>query len=217
MPDKSFQLNYPTSQKFVYYLVGSIGAGKSTATGNFRNLTTYDEWIDERKPEAAVPENTLPADTVDSLNEYFVEQFRKKNFAMLEKTDGINVVDRCPLDPLTFGKAVDRPTKARALLEGITDRGKRPVAPGHIIHLDCDLADIKYRCSLKHKYWPESDYQELLDNAEVIYGEIQRTMICTRGRNSNAVAREIAKVIFLEEYRPVNIETELTKVMGSVA
>lgn len=43
--------------KYVYYLIGSVGSGKSTAAANFRNLITYDEWIDERLPDLAKPEN----------------------------------------------------------------------------------------------------------------------------------------------------------------
>jgi hypothetical protein len=58
--ERSFELHYSqTPVKFVYYLIGAIGAGKSTAADHFRNLITYDEWIDERQPETAVPENTL--------------------------------------------------------------------------------------------------------------------------------------------------------------
>jgi 7-cyano-7-deazaguanine synthase len=40
-------LRFPKGRhKFVYYIIGSVGAGKSTANSNFRNIITYDEWID---------------------------------------------------------------------------------------------------------------------------------------------------------------------------
>jgi len=199
----------------VYYLIGSIGAGKSTAASNFRNLITYDEWIDERRPEAAVHESALPPDKVEELNAYFAEQFRKKNFALLEENEGIHVVDRSPLDPLTFGPPGERAAKVRALIEKITDKKSRSIARGHVIELDCDLAEIKFRCSLKHKYWSDAQYEELRENLQTVYKGLARTVICTRGRDASAVAAEIARVIFLTYYNPVDIDAELTRIAGA--
>jgi len=216
MSKKSFLLNYADAKKkFVYYLIGSIGAGKSTAASNFRSLITYDEWIDERRPETAVPEDSLSPDKIEMVNSWIAEQFRKKNFALFGQNEGIHVVDRCPLDPLTFGEAAERPSKARRLVAQITDRNSRPIEKGHVIHLDCDLADVRIRCSLKHKYWEDSAYEKLLKALEEVYGGLDRTVICTRGRDANSVAREITRVIFLEDYRPIDIDAELTKFADS--
>jgi hypothetical protein len=60
MKKGNFDLELPKGgRKFVYYIIGSIGAGKSTATSNFCSLITYDEWIDERRPDMAVPEKKV--------------------------------------------------------------------------------------------------------------------------------------------------------------
>src|SRR5205814_3962547 len=37
--------------------------------------------------------------------------------------EGVHLVDRAPLDPLTFGRPDERPAKARALVQQITDKG----------------------------------------------------------------------------------------------
>jgi SIR2-like domain len=117
----TFELNYASGDtKFVYYLIGSVGAGKSTAAKNFRSLITYDEWIDERIPELAVPEDTLTPEQKIKVNTWIAEQFRKKNFALMKRSEGIHLIDRSPLDPLSFGKVGERPTKAKALIEHIT-------------------------------------------------------------------------------------------------
>lgn len=195
--------------KFVYYMIGSVGAGKSTAAANLRNLITYDEWIDERKPDLARPEGEISTDKVDDLNQWIAEQFHKKNFAMQDCKEGVHVVDRAPLDPLTFGPEEDRGKKARALLEKITDDGAWSIEPGHIIELNASLEEIRVRNSLKHKFWPDDEYDKLLRDIKEIYGGLPRSSISTTGRTIEEVGKHIARIIFLDEYKPVDIQKEL--------
>lgn len=221
MSRDDFSLEYSNvERKFVYYVIGSVGSGKSTAANNFRSLLTYDEWIDERKPELAVPEKTVSPSSKRVMNNWIAEQFRKKNFALSNYREGIHLVDRCPLDPLTFGSTdkkklmTERKKKARALIDQITSKNSMSITRGHIIHLDCDVSDVRIRNSLKHKYWEDGEYTRLLSAIEEIYGGIKRSIICTRGRSPQAVAHEIAKVIFLEDYHPVDLGVELEKYTG---
>ncbi|WP_245258249.1 hypothetical protein [Rhodopseudomonas palustris] len=80
LSEDQFELNFQDRErKFVYYVVGSVGAGKSTATSNFRSLRTYDEWIDERRPALAIPESEVDEKEVSNIDNWIVEQFRKKN------------------------------------------------------------------------------------------------------------------------------------------
>lgn len=210
-----FQLGFPNCRrKFVYYLVGSIGSGKSTATSNFRNLHTYDEWIDERLPLLARPENEIKEDSVvEDLDNWVVEQFRKKNFALVRVDEGIHLIDRCPLDPLTFGPREKRSSKASKLISRITDASVN-LAPGHIIFLDCDLAELKVRNSFKHKYWPDEELQSLCQTMSEIYDELPKSTVHTDGRSAAEVAREIAKIIFLHEYAEVNVREHLERHSG---
>lgn len=196
--------------KFVYYMIGSVGAGKSTAASNLRNLITYDEWIDERKPDLAKPEGEISTEKIDGLNEWIADQFHKKNFAMQGCQEGVHVVDRAPLDPLTFGPKEDRPGKAKALLEKITDEGAWNVEPGHIIELCASLEEVRVRNSLKHKYWPDDEYEKLFRDIQEVYGELPKSSICTTGRSATEVAKQIARIIFLEKYNPVDIQALLS-------
>ena len=41
--------------KFVYYLIGAVGVGKSTAVKHFQSLQTYDEWVNRRLPAMSRP------------------------------------------------------------------------------------------------------------------------------------------------------------------
>lgn len=195
--------------KYVYYMIGSVGAGKSTAAGNFRNLITHDEWIDERKEELAKPEGEVSTEKIAPMNEWVAIQFQKKNIALQSCKEGIHLVDRSPLDPLTFGPKEDRPAKARALLDQITEGDTWSVEQGHIIQLNASLEDLRIRNSLKHKYWPDDAFLELVREMEEVYGTLPRSVVCTIGRSASAVAKEIARVIFLEDYKPVDIQNQL--------
>ena len=197
--------------KFVYYLIGSVGAGKSTAAANFRNLITYDEWIDERLEDLAKPEADVSIEKVDPMNEWIAEQFRKKNFALAGCAEGIHIVDRAPLDPLTFGPEEDRPKKAKSLVDTITDDGTRPIVGGHIIELKAPVEELHIRNCLKHKDWPDHELERLMAEIGTIYGSLKRSEVCTSGRSATAVAKEVARIIFIEKYEPVDIQAELTK------
>jgi hypothetical protein len=130
--------------------------------------------------------------------------------------EGVHIVDRAPLDPLTFGPPDDRPRKAAALLKEITDDGQRQIAPGHIIYLEAETDELKIRNSLKHKYWDDLYLNELVQRITEIYGELDKSAICTRGRDAVSVARAIARVIFTEPYRPVDIQEQLQKYANAV-
>jgi len=147
-PSPNLAAKFPKGHhKFVYYIVGAIGAGKSTATSNLQCLVTYDEWIDERRPDMARPEKGLSRAKIEAINAWTAEQFRKKNIAVCSSPNGIHLIDRCPIDPLTFGQPRERKAKAGRLLESITDSGSRPLQKGHVIYLDADPSDIKTRIS----------------------------------------------------------------------
>jgi hypothetical protein len=78
-----------------------------------------------------------------------------------------------------------------------------------VIILECGIEELKLRNSLKHKYWPDTELQRLVGEIEQVYANVPQTRICTRGRTIAEVAREIAKVIFLDDYTPADIETKL--------
>lgn len=200
------------TRKFVYYIVGPIGAGKSTAIGNFRNLITYDEWIDERRADLARAEKGLSRQTIEEINEWIREQFRKKNYAVTHASEGIHFIDRSPLDPLAFGKPNERPLKAKRLLDHVTIRGESPIERGHVIYLDCDLPSARIRMSLKHQYWKQEDLEAQLRSMDAVYDKTERSIVDTNGRTSAEVAREIARVIFVHQYTPVDVGDKLQRI-----
>jgi len=215
MEDHAFEMDHPkATKKFVYYIVGSIGAGKTTATNNFRNLHTYDEWIEPRRSELARPESELQPAEIKEVNEWIAPQFRMKNYALKNETEGVHLVDRWPLDPLTFGERSTVKNKAAELYRTVTDGEVAPIEQGHVIFLDGDIKELKNRISYKHRYWDERQLQELVDNIRAIYGSFDKSTISTAGKDIQDVIREISHVIFREKYRPIDIGAQL-KQLGS--
>jgi shikimate kinase len=209
-PDPEFELDYPTvEKKYVYYVIGSVGAGKTTTTNNFRNLVTYDEWVDERRPELSRPESELSPAEIQEVDEWIADQFRMKNFAVAGAKEGIHLIDRCPLDPLTFGESSGRKRKAKRLLDRITDKGTRGIEKGHVIFLDGPVEELKRRISFKHRYWTSKQISDLVDEIRHVYGSIDRSVIKTEGRDIQDVIREVSQIIFREKYTSVDIEGAL--------
>ena len=105
------------------------------------------------RPQSEVEE---AAPEIDS---WIAEQFSKKNHALRACTEGIRIIDRSPLDPLTFPG--NRGEKAKNLLHAITKRGSFPIARGHLIMLECSIEELSLRNSLKHKYWPKAELERM--------------------------------------------------------
>ncbi|MCI0559166.1 MAG: SIR2 family protein, partial [Nitrososphaera sp.] len=88
--------------KFSYYLIGCVGIGKSTTISHVRSLCTYDEWLDERPQILAIPPDRLSKNERRRADNWIANQFYKKNWSLMTSKEGIHVIDRTPLDPLTF-------------------------------------------------------------------------------------------------------------------
>lgn len=218
MDDDLFKIkNTESCRKFVYYLVGSIGAGKSTAAGNFRNLITYDEWVDERLPSLAIPENEVKPEIVEIIDKWVAGQFKKKNMSLDKHQEGIHIIDRCPLDPLTFGPSRNRRAKAAPLIEAMKCGKNYDIQPRHVIYLDCDVSELRIRNSFKHKYWDDDAVEALMSSLKEVYAGVEKSVVSTLGRSPADVAKEIARIIYLDDYVPVDIGDELRKVAESSA
>jgi hypothetical protein len=107
------------------------------------------------------------------------------------------------------GKASERKGKAKYLLMTITDGRKHPIEKGHLIYLEGGSDEIQQRGTYKHKHWAVPEIEKLVESIEDVYGGVEKTVICTRGRTVTQVARELAKVMFLCDYQETDIEDQL--------
>ena len=94
-------------------------------------------------------------------------------------------------------------------IAAITDSRKHPIENGHLIYLDGSAEEIQQRGTYKHKHWEISEIDDLVENIEAVYERTKKTIVCTRGRTATQVVREVASVIFLDDYNEVDIERQL--------
>lgn len=202
--------------KYTYYLVGSIGIGKSTALSQFGSLTTLDEWFDERPSEMAQSPETISTEKTITIDDWVNSQFGKKNNYLKEKQVGLFLVDRAPLDPLTFIVKLEQPARAKSMIQkGIRPgKSKTQVEPGEIIHMKGDPEEIWTRLITKRKEtsWPITKIQELQQKSESLYSALQPHTIYATQKNETDVIRDIAKVIFSQNYEPKNIDAHLCEI-----
>lgn len=208
-------LGKPT--KYIYYLTGSIGIGKSTALSQFGNLTTLDEWFDERPKEMARSPDEISTEKTITIDDWTNEQFSKKNDYLLHKKEGIFLVDRTPLDPLAFVvKDEQRSSRAHSMITNGIRPGKSDtkVEPGELIYMTGDSSEIWTRLIHKRKEdgWPISKLDELKRKNDYIYIPLAPHNIEATGRKETDVIRDIARIIFSPDYNPKDLDKRLVDI-----
>ena len=163
--------------KYVFYLTGAIGSGKTTNLLYLGSLTTYEEWPEARPPELAKPWTELDPSETEKVNAWLFKQFNNKNFTLAESGAGIHVVDRTPLDPLAFSKAEEIKAKASAMLENLSPgKSKRTIQEGCVILLRGEPQEMETRVIGRHKQSSAPIIENLQKTYEAIFKDL-----CRRG------------------------------------
>lgn len=204
-PDVSVKLAYR------YYVVGAVGAGKSTTTSSFANLITYDEWFEPRRLALGKEPETLGKDEEREIDRWIAEQFSLKNHALCALRCGVAIIDRCPLDPISFTKKEKWSQKADDLLSEVKG-ASGVIAEGHIILLLNDPAELELRLLTSAKEYSADRLDTMQKDLQEIYSMPGVTLIDARYRTAEDVLKEVARVVYLAEYVPADIGQQLEKV-----
>ncbi len=190
--------------KFRYYVTGPLGVGKSTAINQFRNLVVLDEWLEQRPAVLAKNWELLTGKEKQEADEWIAGQFRLKNDKLRDNREGIFLLDRGPIDPLSFTPDDELSQKAEFLLSALCPgNAKWEVEDGRVILLQGDGYELALRMivSLRKDYTAEK-----LEKMEVrlgkVYGCEGVITFDTRGLSPSDVTRRIAETIHLEKYIP---------------
>lgn len=206
------------SLKYVYYLTGAVGAGKTTVVNYLGSLQVYEEWTEPRHSNLAQSWKVLSVDERDELDAWILGQFVKKDHALRHAKPGIHIVDRPPLDPLSFTDLNLVGTKAVKMLESFCPgAATRKIEQGQIILLHGEPTEMETRIVGRHKRSDSSVISDLQIRLEEIYEK--PVVIETAGRPVHAVVKEVAKIVHLDrfEYRPYSLQSRLKELSISCA
>lgn len=194
--------------RYVYYLTGAIGAGKTTALSYLASLETYEEWTEPRHELLAKAWTDLTAEQRDEVDCWILSQFAKKNLALLDRKHGVIVVDRPPLDPLSFALPADTAAKAESMLNGFRPgKSTRRVVDGQVVMLSGEPRELEARVVSRHKESDAAVIENLQESLRKIYeveGEID-----TSGSSIHDVVKSVARRIHLAPYGPADLNKRL--------
>lgn len=199
-----------------YFLTGSVSVGKSTAVSHFRSLRTHDEWLERRVLGMDKdPKKVADISIIKEIDEWVVMQWRKKNFNLTREKTGIHIVDRSPLDAFAFTPEEEWIIKATFTRENITPKGSSvKLCKGKVILLIGDPAVMAVRAMKIHKdVDPENS-----SNRQALFRIIYNSSIDgivevdTREKSIGHVAKDICRIIHLEEYSEIDLQKRLEKI-----
>ena len=203
-------------RKFVYYLTGAVGCGKTTTLSYFRNLTTFSEWPEQRLDLLAKPWNKLSLREQKKVDTWVGKMFHKKNKNLSHIKEGITIIDRTPLDPLTFTPLKEWKKKAKFLHDNISLGGKFRIVEGQILLLEGNKETIASRVRIRQK---TSDYdsnhiKKMYEYFTKALKPIQKDVIKidTSDLSIHEVVKRVAKIIHFEDY----MEQDLHSVLDAI-
>jgi hypothetical protein len=189
--------------RFRFYITGPLGVGKSTNINQFRNLVAIDEWLDPRPPVLAKDADKLTADEKREADSWIIDQFNKKNALLRNDRMGVFVLDRGPLDPISFTPDAEWNSKATSLIEGLCP-GKADwrVEDGKVILLQGDHTELALRMIVQEKDYTSDKLQKMESKLIKAYGKNGVILFDTKGLTISDVTKRIAEIIHIEPYRP---------------
>lgn len=189
--------------RFRFYITGPMGAGKSTAINQFRNLVVLDEWLEQRPAVLAKLWATLSPEEIAAADKWIAEQFAMKNDVLRNEREGIFILDRGPLDPLAFTPDAEWGAKAARLLEALCPGAAWEVEDGHVILLEGDADELALRMVMtQRREYTAKQLSDMGSQLAKAYGKGGVTVVDTRGFLPDDVARRMAEIVHLGEYHP---------------
>ncbi len=202
------------SKKYIYYISGAVGSGKTSAIHKLKSMSTLSEWTEPRPDLLQEPHVELDEDQRRQVDDWVSRQFRSKNFRLLASDDLIVVCDRTPLDPLVFTKDGELSRRARDHLTIIQPNpGGAGLLPGHVILLTASPEELMARAKERHKganltylRAQQASFKRLFEGAN---GAV--TTLSTSSRTAASVVRVISKIIHLGPYKEFDLAGKLQR------
>jgi len=201
-------------ERYLNYVTGAVGAGKSSVVQKLKSLSWIGEWIEPRPEALAKPHVELTNEERAKVDAWISNQFRKKDFKISDLEGGIIVCDRSPVDPLAFSNPDSLSERAKQHLgQMIPAESTRKMTPGQVIFLSATGGELLSRARHRHI---EAD-EEYLETQQATLRRLYQTPnpgvkeISTCGRTLSQVVRNIAKAIHLAPYNEFDVHGRIAE------
>jgi len=200
------------NRRFVYYISGPVGAGKTSVIQHLKSVSTLSEWTEPRPALLQKPHTELTPEERRDVDSWVSRQFRRKNFRLLAAKDLVLACDRSPLDPLVFAESGELARRAREHLGIIqpSPSGERLV-PGHVVLLTASAEELMARAKERHK----GATLEYLQRQQGMFRRLftsdarSATELSTSSRSLASVVRAVCKLIHLGDYEEFDLASRL--------
>ena len=205
-------------RKYVYYISGAVGSGKTSIIQHLKSLSTLSEWTDRRPALLEKPHSQLSDAERGEVDNWVSKQFRRKNFRLLASQDSILACDRTPIDPLAFTEPSDFLRRAQEHLAILQPSASgEALVPGHVILLIASAEELMARAKERHKgatleylRTQQEAFRRLLQcDAPTDSGAMPVTELSTSSRSLSSVVRAVCKIIHLGEYAEFDLASRL--------
>jgi hypothetical protein len=200
--------------KYVFYLTGIPGIGKTTVLRHLASLSTYDEWPVDPLPLLAKPYSELTDDDRIYLNDWVAKQFRTKNESLLNENEGIFVIERGPLDPISFEAEEGMREKAAWYRPRLVPTSLDLVCCGSVLLLCGDTEIVSSRIASRQTIKQPSNYLLHLQDKlrDRVYCDPNVNQMWSTAWNIPELVRAVSRKIHLEDYK----ETELLALLKKI-
>lgn len=199
-----------------YFITGPVSVGKSTMLSHFQSLKSHDEWLEPLPPGMEKdPSKVEDKEDIKKIDDWIAKQIGLKNVDLLDNQTGLHIIDRAPLDAFAFTPAEKWVDKARLIKKEIRPgKSKRELCPGHIIFMTGDPQVMASRAIMRHK---DTDGEHLTVQQEMLKqvyggGKTGVTTVDTRDKTIWQVAKEIAHIIYCNDYTEANMQEWLNQI-----
>jgi len=138
-----------------------------------------------------------------------------KNFILSNEKHGVHIIDRCPLDALSFTPENKWIDKAIFTRETITpDQSKIALCKGKVILMIGDPKVMEVRAMKLQKNMPSQALEYRQELFRVIYShDIPGIVeVDTYNKSVQRVAKEICRIIHIDDYEECNLQERLNLV-----
>lgn len=221
------------ASRYVYYLVGAVSAGKSTALRHLRDLATVEEWPSRMPIEMNRQSMGLNNSLSRRIDKKLASAIWQKNSEIRDIKVGVVAVDRAPLDFVAFPRKKSETMsqtareRAKTVLDRFAENDLRDICPGQVIVLQ---AEPRALASRQLKRGNRATLKEMESGATERYVTKQQRIllelykaairsgssISAKGLPVRTFVKAVARIIHLEPYVPFDFARRLKSVQKGV-